>query len=182
MYAVDKEEGQIQAKMSLTFVVKTREMSLLSEINPFLSSLWIYILGFNHFLLLYVFVHTSEGCNDYHCIQRTISPLLCRLHLKLSSSETYRQREILIRHGARLDALHCIAFGLPPANKSSLQSCKTSLYPPLTPPTTSSYPPLLSSGLGNKRLWDSFCNNVTSHPAWTQRSYRSGPRTTSQVF
>jgi len=227
MYAVDKQGRQIQAKMSISLVVRIREMSLLSESNPFLSSLWNFhhhhhkhqglnplirsvsrvttalakvssVFKLFFFLLVCsdcgilfwvfvsfeccVFFHKFEGCNGYHCSQWTIFPTLGRLHLKLPTSENYRQREILIRHGARLDALHCIAFGLPPANKSSLQSCKASLHPPLPPPTTSSHPPLLSSGLGNKWLWDSICNNVTSHPAWPQRSYHSGPGTTSQVF
>ena len=49
MYAVDKQGRQIQAKMSISFVVRTREISLLSASNPFLSSLWIFILGFCHF-------------------------------------------------------------------------------------------------------------------------------------
>jgi hypothetical protein len=75
MYAVDKQGRQIQAKMSISFVVRTREMSLLSETNPFLSSLWIFILGFCHFRLLYSFVRTSEGCNGYRCSQRTISTI-----------------------------------------------------------------------------------------------------------
>jgi len=61
MYAVDKQGLQIQAKILISFVVRAREMSLLSESNPLLSSLWIFILGFVIFYCcIFLFAHPND--------------------------------------------------------------------------------------------------------------------------
>jgi hypothetical protein len=73
---VDKQGRQIQAKMSISFVVRAREMSLLSEGNQFLSSLWIFILGlchfyfgFCHFFVIFIlgFSHFYFGFLSFFC-------------------------------------------------------------------------------------------------------------------